>query len=475
MTSPSQALAPKTSLKQNRRRSYYYPQARVSLSVVFETFGDIQAPRTFPVTPRAITIHNNSYKEADSFSLEFDARDLPVSPDLIKGGAAEIYLFQAQGIGQLPDYVKAKDSEDSPQLEGLEPSIVGIFDNVSMEFSSSGRMVTIDGTDYTSLFISKQWQTRPKKKAKGTSKVVSSKRVSTGKDLGATISSLMREVESADALQLVVIIPKGTSLPIVGSGESRAYRKGIPFKDAENYWDVMYALAARYGFILFVRNLNVILTTPKAYLEDRSDVRKMTWGKNLTSLRMSRKIGKEQVPTIEVRSYDSKARKIRKARYPKDRKQKPTTGLGTVKDEIRVMTVPGVQKESQLLQVAETAYNLLARAEQSIEIETMDLTDEEGRDLIELRTGDPLSIGFAPRTRDLLEAQSFSQRVQTLVGLGFLPQVAVVISSTFDKINQFKHPFRVKEATLEWGYESGLRIAASLQTVVNPASSGDKP
>ncbi len=240
-------------------------------------------------------------------------------------------------------------------------------------------------------------------------------------------------------------------------------------KSGANYWDVMYNLAVKYGFILFVRNLDLVLTTPQAYVAGRSKARKMAWGRNLLSLRVNRRIGKVQVPVIEVRSYDESSRKIIKARYPANKKQQPVTGLGTKRNETKIFTIPGIKSNKQCLQVAETVYNLISRSEQSIEIETFDLRDLEGTDLIELRAGDALSIGFDPFNSSsvLIEGQSQDQRTQTLVNLGYDEDVAAEISASFDAINLFKRPFRVKEASFEWSYDGGLHIAAQLQNFVN--------
>jgi hypothetical protein len=480
-----QARAPKEESRQRVGQSVFYPQVRVTVSVVFENFGDPKAPKSFPVLPRTVTVYSNSYKEADTFSVEFDSKDLPVSPELIRGGSVEIYFFQTPGLGRdnIAQVLKADDPA-TPEVEGLTPAIAGLFDEVGMEFSDSGRSLTIDGVDYTSLFIAKQWIPKKSTTSEGTSVRASGNgtgRIPTGRPLDEVLLKLIREVDGAKATRLKVegVDLNGNdisgNMPIVGSAEGKGNRKkGIPVKSGQNYWDVMYSLAVRYGFIIFVRGLDVILTTPQAYVANRSKARKMAWGRNLLSLRVSRRIGKVQVPVVEVRSYDDKRRKVIKARYPKSKKQVPVTGLGTKRDETRIFNVPNIKSEKQLARVAESVYNLTARSEQTVEIETMDLRDLEGTDLLELRAGDALSIGFDPFNQSsvLIEGQNDGQRQQTLVNLGYSPAVAREISQSFDAINLFKRPFRVKEATFEWSYDGGLSISAQLQNFVNIEDQG---
>lgn len=437
-------------------QSVYYPQCLCTLGVVFETFGDPKAPVAIPVVPIDASVFINSYREADTFSVTFDASGLPVSPELIRAGAVELYFFQQRGIGQYPQGVVASDDDI---LDGLSPTIVGLFDEVSVAYDDGGRWVSIEGTDYTSLFLAKKWGTKGKKGLR-------TKRVPSGRPLDKVLQLIIDEVESAEVMQLSVE-PPDLKMPTVGRSEGRCTRKGLPVRDKDNYWDVMYDLAVRYGFILFVRGDKVVLTQPKTYVAGKSETRFMAWGRNLTSLRMSRKISKVTVPVIEVRSWDEKEKKIVKGRYPKNRRIKPVTGLGTERDEIRVMHINGVRSTKRLEQIAENAYNLLARAEHEIEIETMDLKDLKGNDLLELAAGDAVSIGLEPYTSDMLEGMNTGQRYQRLRDLNYDDDVARTIASTFDTINIFKKPFRLKEASLDWSASDGLSISAVLQNFIN--------
>jgi hypothetical protein len=445
-------------------QSVYYPQCLCTLGVVFENFGDPKAPIAIPVRPTEATVFINSYREADTFSVTFDAKNLPVAPELIRAGSVELYFLNQRGIGQLPETVVPDDNDI---LNGISPTIVGLFDEASMDFSDGGRWVSIDGTDYTSLFLAKQWGAKLKaNKKQGISAGLRNKRAPSGKPLDVILRTIMSEVESA-AVMTLKVEPPDLPMPIVGRAEGRTNRKGIPVKDKDNYWDVMYDLAVRYGFILFVRGLDVVLTQPKVYVQERSKVKKLAWGRNLMSLRMTRKIGKETVPVIEVRSYDDKRQQIIKGRYPKSPKQQPITGLGTVRDEVRIMHVNGVRDPTRLEQIAQNAYELLARAEQEVEIETRDLNDLEGSSLLEIASGDAISVALEPYTTDLLEGQTLGQRYQTLVELGYDRLVAATIAATLDTVNVFRRPFRLKEATLQWSKDDGLSISMLLQNFIN--------
>jgi len=396
--------------------------------------------------------------------------------EMIRAGACEIYLFQSRGIGDIPEVIRATDSPATAKSEGLEPSIVGLFDEVSLEMNESGRSVTIDGTDYTSLFIAKQWVPKNKSGAKASG---DSGKIPGGKDIAVTMKRLMSEVASAKSMRLTVIRDETKKLPIVGASEGKTSSRGLPVKDKDNYWDVMYDLAVRHGFILFVRGLELVMADLETFIKQKQKtIRRMLWGRNLTMLRMNRRIGKEQVPIIECVSYDDRRRKNVRGRFPSDKKQiKRTrvTGLGVKEEEVKVVRVPGVRSKSQLENIAKQYYYSLSRSEQKVEIATMDLTDSEGADMIDIRTGDAITIGFDAFNRDstILEGQSLFQRITTLRSLGYGVIVASIIAATFDKVNIFRKPFRVSEATLEWSHNGGLSIQAELQNLVD--FSGQEP
>lgn len=453
------------------RPEVFYPQCQCVLGVVFENFGDPKSPVAIPVQPKSASVFINSYKEADSFSVEFDAARLPVVPELIRAGSVELYFAQSRGVGQPMERTVAGER----WYGSVPPTIVGLFDEASMDFSEDGRWVSIDGIDYTSLFTAKQWGEKLKANKKaGVPAGMRSKRVPSGKPLDEVLAILIDEVESAKAMRFVIEPEElETKMPIVGKAEGRCTKGGLPVKDKDNYWDVMYDLAVRYGFILFVRGLDIVLTKPRNYIAGKSDVRKMAWGRNLTSLRMKRKIGKEQVPIIEVRSYDEQRRQVLRGRYPLNPRKQAVTGLGTIRDEVKVYHVHGVRSLHQLNAIAENTYNLLARSELEAEVETRDLTDLGGDDILNLAAGDAIGVSLEPYTTDLLEGKSSDQRFATLVDLGYDRQVARTIANSFGKLDIFKRPFRLREANMEFDADSGISISMTLQNFVN--ITGEQP
>lgn len=424
----------------------YYPEARVFVSAIVENFGASQKPITFPARPRSLNIHRNSYKQPDSWSIELDAKDFPIPPSLLRTGQVFVQLFDNNGLPPNPRLV----------LETVPPAIVGIVDSVTQNYSSSGRTVSLDGQDMTALFSETTFK---------------NKRNLTNKRLDRALDELRREVDITNSLKLVTEIPFADSrLPIIGKSVSRTNRKGFPVKRGDNYWNVMYNLALKHGFILFVRDLELVLATPQSVIEESTKRRdrtfKLSWGKNVEQLSVSRNMGKERVPQIEVLSYDERTRRTIAGRFPKS-KQKVTTGVGTKRNEVLTTILRGVTDKSILERLAEVQYNLIARTEQVVEFSTRELADEDNRNLIYLKAGDALFLSFDPFNTEELKKIPDQARTKWLVDRGFTPQAASVFANHFDRINTFKQPFYVREARIDWSHDDGLSIDATMANFVN--------
>lgn len=445
--------------------SVFYPDARVMLQVVFEEFGAPHGrPQVFPVRAQQISIFGNSYKEADTFSVEFVSDDFPFSPDLIAAGTAEIYLFNKSGIQATPENITKKDDPELFLSGGiLEPSIVGLWDDADLEYNEDSRIFSLTGRDYTALFLDKQFVTTPDKNGKA-----KPRRVAVGRSLKDTMQQLIDDVPGAAVMRLRA--DDDTANIKVGSGDGRTNRRGITVPANSNYWEAMTTLALRYGFILFVQSLDVVLTRPHVYIAGRSEITKLAWGKNLSSLKLSRKLGKERVPVIEVRSYNEDSRKVVIGRYP-IKGTKAVEGVGTERDQVRVFTVPNISNAKQLRDIARMTYNQLARAEMTADFETRDLQDLEGQDVLRIRTGDAVGIQFDQFNRELLRELDINARVQLMVNKGYSREVASVVAFNYEKLESLRQPLRVRESTIDYDVDDGITISMEAQQFVNVSQS----
>lgn len=493
----------------------FYPQCRAILQVVFDGYGasarDSQI-LVIPVLPKSVTVHINSYKQADSYEMVFDAGDLPIDPRLVRAGAAEIYLFQAPSaddrtsvisrrqplIDPDPGALRQRDTVETLQLElGTEgsrdrftlgerkPRIAGPFDDVDLELSSSGKWVSIKGQDYTAYLAAIQYPPMPNGRAR---------RIPTGRRLDLIVDDLLVEADPDRILSVDVRGFDPAKMPIVGAMETRANKRGIPVEQGTSYWDVIYKLVERHGFICYVDGLDVVISRPKTITDrDTPTIKRMAWGKNLEHLSMRRHLGKEQAPTIVVKSYDQNTGKTLTAEYPNgsiDRSTLLTTSksgktkvqrrvkestrkskTGKVKttvrerDEYQIVQVRGITDPAALARIAENRYHLLGKAERSVRATTRDLHDLRFADILNVSAGDAFWIEWDEFNRELLANPKVSedQKVRHLELRGFNSSIAREIAKRYELLASLDRPLRFKEGSISFDVEDGIQIEMELQ------------
>lgn len=485
----------------------FYPRCRAVLQVIFEGFGPTALDSevtVIPVVPKSCTIHRNSYRQADSWELSLDAGDLPFDPDMIRAGAVEIYLYNAPGNDDLSvlgrqdplavgQSTATRSSLDAAALEAgaplskerftaeSKPLIAGLFDRDSLELSESGGWVSLGGQDYTAHLAAMQWPPEANGRAR---------RIPVGKRIDLLLEDILAEADPQRRLALDVRGIERTSLPVVGSAEVRGNKRGIPVEQNTSYWDVMYKLATRYGLILFVDGLDVVLTRPKN-LDDlnRSSVKRLAWGRNLQRLELSRDLGKEQSPNIVVRGYDETTKKTVTVEYPSgptdtktsvrtSKKGKQTTTVRQ-RDEYQIVTAYGITDPAILRKMAENLYHTLGRAERRVVASTRDLVDLDGRDLLRLGAGDAVQIEWADYNRALLQNPEVptETKVDHLMRRGYNRQVAALLATKHTQLEGLRRPLRVREASYDWDTDNGLSIELELVDfiVVEGRRDGSQP
>jgi hypothetical protein len=455
----------------------FYPMCLATLKVVFDGFGGADSePTVVDVRPRTATVHMNGYREADTFELDFDASAFPFSPELVRSMGVELHLFQTSGMD---------DEVLDPYQEDESLAIAGLVDEAKYHAGHEGRSFHITGRDYTALMIDKQWD--------------ATKRVPVGLPLDVVVQQLVDEASHASKTgRILTVKVVGTdSVPTLGAVNSREsalttagkYRvskkgklkvpttgkahvhtnkKGVPQKGGSNYWDVIYRLCIRHGFIVFVRGTDVIISTPQTLTEaTEGRLRKVAYGRDLRSLDVERKLGKETVPQIEVTSYDPVTMTAISGKWP-DKPKEKTTGIGTKSNETRLVVVHGINDPGELTKLAKMYYDNLARAEGSISFTTKDLKDLDGNDLLFLRPGDPVQLGFDSLNEEEYRSLDEIARYDKLLSLGYADNVAWLIATEYDKIDQFRQPFYTKDVEFGWDVDDGITISVKALNFVSP-------
>lgn len=500
----------------------YYPVARTILSVILDGFGDDTKdsdPFFIQVIPKAVTVHRNAYHKADTWEVTFDAGDLPLDPQQVKFGAADIYLYQLPSLdddkrvtsrqmaaSDNPSGIKGQDelaglrrelsvSEIHRFTNDNEPMVTGLFDDQSIDMTADGKWVTISGQDYTAYLAAKQWPPTAKHTAR---------KIPVGKRLDHQLRAILEEVDTDSRLTLTVE-PKELEhdLPIVGSKETNGSKRGIPVEESTSYWDVMYKLAIRHGYILFVRGNDVFLTTPKNADARTVQTKKLAWGQNLESLRMTRHLGKERVPRIIMKGYDTIARKMVTVEFPDSKLTKAVkskiglagfkpssktsitekhTTAGTksgkpkkaaplkVEDEYEIIPATdfGITDEAMMRQAAEALYHLRGHSERKLVAVTRDLNDMRESSLMDLASGDAVEVEWDDFNRELIANPDVPEaaKFQHLVARGFNEAIASAIAQNYTILLGQKRPMRVHEVSYDYSVDDGIRIEMELNDFV---------
>lgn len=496
----------------------YYPGCRVILQVVLDTFGpddEDSEPLVVPVLAKKATIHRNSYRQADSYEIGFDAGDLPFDPRIVRAGAAEVYLFQTDGLEDAarvlsrkdpladldPGAARPRNAIDTLGVDvagvasrnrftyGNKPMIAGLFDRDSLELSGDGKWVTINGQDYTAHLASLQWKPNPD----GTAR-----RIPVGRRVDELVAELLDEADPTGKLRVDVRGLAAADLPIVGAGDVRGSRRGIPVDQNTTYWDVIYKVAIRVGLIAYVDGLDVVLSRPKTIIDKAvTDIKLLTWGKNLEHLTLERELGKEQAPTIVIKAYDPNTRETITVEYPAgqlDNKHEPhksmvkvrgtqlrakttekhkakaptrkgkTTTTLRKRDEYQVIPIYGITDRAALQRIAENRYHLIGKSERRCIARTRDLRDMRESDMLTLSAGDAVMIDWDEFNRELLSNPDIPEetKVEHLVARGFNRAVAQLVARRYAQLEGLDRPLRVKEATYEYDSENGIDIELEL-------------
>jgi hypothetical protein len=266
-------------------------------------------------------------------------------------------------------------------------------------------------------------------------------------------------------------------------------------KADQSYWDTIYKLCLTYGYIVYVKGFDVIITQPHVLQASAAEsVYRVAYGQNLSSMTAERKMSKESVPQIRVRSYSATQHQNIEGRYPERGDAQAATatnlagakfegyrrtGIGTATEEFISMAVRDVDDEATLKRIARTVYFTKSRGEGSVRFATKHLKDLEtktraAKSLLKLRPGDPVIISWDAFNSQVMTDTKLSkaQRYAHLVGLGYSAAVASLVAENYDKLDYFRQPFYTKDVNVTWDKESGMSFEVEAMNFVNVARDG---
>ena len=454
-------------------------------------------------------------RQAGRFSLQFDFRDAPIDPRVVRGIGVQIHA----GTVSAEDYgrgIAGKTSAQGQRLSILQQKktdlllnegtliLSGIADTMHVVHGERKSTLSITGRDTLGILLD--------------AKIPAEKiaEVDLSKPLDDVITDILATLPTDDRFEIDVSEddsewPNGT-LPSPGDVEGlMRVRTGADGKGAKStppggsdlsYWDLITRYSAMVGAtphlvgtVLWLRPAHSIyrrvpddsILTPFRGAEPRQvgreslRVRRLVYGRDLKSVEYERKYTGQNVPIVQVFSIDDRKRGEEKLLD----KQWPPEGSKAAKlkgdGERHRVPAPGVVDEERLEQLARELYEEIGRGEMGGKASTKNLAsfggDNSDADMIRLRPTDAVELAIdaralssrAPLVSELNrhEQRSLEEEVKELTERIGDPVFARVLASVSrGAIAGQLNFFRVNNVRGSWDINSGIQIDFDFQDYI---------
>jgi len=531
VSTPASAPSPAT----NRRAP------RVSLGQAFVDKPGEHLPNTRPLitqmgksnlsfvqnrVPKSASVELPGYRTAGKFSLEFDWRELPIDPRLVRSAGIEIFMGSVRAANFARGMVSQESSGRRPSILADMPDsqmvLAGIVDNWFVTHTENGSMVKIDGRDLRGLFLDSPVD--PK--------------VMTKLDLRQPVNLVVRAIldkHPAGQEMQVLVHPQdwpGQRIPPVldKDGLTRVRREangegassGGGGGDDLNVWDLITRYCFLVGAVPFFRGRNLVIRPsrslfdlskpkfdpldhtfrPEKRVDDDGNAfteRKMVFGRNIKEIAFERKLSGVKVPVVEIISFDTSStargggKLLTEQWPPKDEKLALASGVlpsGEVAqtDKLKI-SVPGIRDRAKLLGIAKNIYEEVGRGELGGFCATSQLAsfkgDNDDPDLTRLRPGDPVEFSVdarqlanrAPNVSTFTDSnrRPFDEEVKAIkealsgkTGIGDVNLARVIVASARSRVVDLLRTFRVSNVVMSWSLDAGIQISFDFQNYFVP-------
>ena len=415
----------------------YYPRAVVFLDALVEDFsGGSGRLLSFYAIPRSVEWKANDHREADTFRLELGYNDLPLDPRVLRSVRVAIYVADAPGD-------VADIAADPRNLRFL-----GFADEPSQSFGEDGETVTLEGRDYTGPLIDMPW---------------TGESVRIDRPLDAIVRELVDSVPGMEAL-----VVEADAAPVLSTILGRA--EWAP-PDKADTWSVIVELCGLAGFVAQVRRDRLQIVAP-----GRAGVasRRFVYGENVLSLDLRRNLHNAKQKQVEVKCWDDQARELRVATWPTSpivlSSKVSTTKTGKVRSTqdtapIIPWYVAGAWTVQQLQDLARSIFDNAVRSEVEGTLETKDLDDLDGLDLLGLQNADEIELRLARGDLQSIQGMGEAEAARHIGRFVDDDAVAVALARAWVQADTLRPTFYVRAASHRWSGD-GYSLSIDLQNFV---------
>lgn len=451
------------------------------------------------IVPKSVQIERNGIRTADQCTITLAHADAPFDSRLIRAAAVEVTIgvvsasdFERGMLGETYDGMPTSVVPRSRTLIGpgsraaWTTRFVGWVDDWKITYDGTdGDTIELVCRDLSALFFDVPLAT------------------GSGIDLSLPITQGVQAfIASYNELRGIPVlygrpgdldpgtppIPLEAVPPASRARRGRVARQQRSGDQRQSVWDHIVETCARVGLVPIVFDYELHICEPRTFFVGRDVPRRMVYGRNLSHLEFSRKIGGVKVPTIEVRCYDPMLGRTRWARWPAspgegvgifgernppttpNRANEPGVSGHAASERIQTYLVRGVTDPVLLQRVARNLFEQIGRQEIEGNFETFDVTSytEEqfpDPDVLSLDSGDAveLLVSGGPRVPDAqgmtaatIEALSRESRAQYLRSIGWSQRVAQRFAELQDATAN-QTVFRTQNVRLNWDNDQGFK------------------
>lgn len=464
--------------------SFYYPQAAMTLRVLWEDFklvsdASLQKVYTFPVIAKRLTLNLNDYQTSDTFDCEIDYKHFPFDPRCIRSCGVTIHL---QDMGTL---INKDGSQSKITPSQKNTRFQGFVDEETLTFDDDKRTVRFEGRDFTSLLIDQKYlQNSP---------------IALNQPLDVIITNLLGNFKSTAQLKVVNLTQKelptlAEFYPDFGSPLSGMKNTG----SHETYWEIIQDMVARCGLICYMHLDTLFISTPRL-LYNANNAVKFIYGWNIKNLTYKRKLGRHKGFNVLVRALVGKT--VLSAKIPEEAtndwlkavqltNQPITVPVlkpdGTVDSSQAGHTAPymsfrlkNIANKDQLVKIGEKIFEDISRQQIEGSFETHEMVGHSGNpgesnyqefDLTDLKIGQPIRIEID--TGDLegiKRLNSENARTQFLIAKAYDPTIARAFARSMGK---FTPVFYTKSYSITFDDDNGYKQKVEFLNFIDLSNRG---
>jgi hypothetical protein len=476
--------------------------------------------------PKTAQVEIPGYRQAGKFSLEFDWRELPIDPRLVRSCGVEIYfgavsaedfstgMTRVEADGSRRSILRTSADDGSPRDDLM--TLAGIADSWTISHSGESSMVKMEGRDLRGVFLDSPIDP-----------AVAGK-LDLSKSLDLVVLDILKGHPAAAYMHIVFSPddwPNGAPPSVLDrEGLTRVRRKAdgegqssSGQDDKLTVWDLITRYCFLVGAVPYFRGRTLVLR-PSVSLFDQSKpkfssadkvfdpvmrvdddgnpftTRRMILGGNIKELTFERKLAGVKVPIIEVVSLDTSSKqrgggKLLIAQFPPASQQAASntdvypSGQASQTDKL-VIPVPGIRDQVRLNQIAQALFEEIGRGEMGGSCKTSQLASFKGTnldpDLLRIRPGDVVEFQVDTRqvgahlpgasTYSDSFRLSFDEQVKRVMealsgksGHGDANLARVIVASSRSSIVDLLRSFRTANVVFNWANTSGIGISFDFQ------------